>query len=201
MYHSVFYAQSTRTVIEGLNTFYHPAINGKHIFIYMLKLVGLHGGFRTSHSKSNQHTRELISAPKYVIQVQKQKPESPTVTLTWHACKYKTYTELHQRCILKVSNAWFKVSNDWSREIWNQVRQLPFIWIQYHAYHGCWLLECAIIWIQMNGICFHWLQSTQYHRATKWKACVNVPINYGRRITGVQRETPCFGCRLQFSSH
>ena len=39
-----------------------------------------------------QHTRELITA-----RVQ-QRPESPTVTLTWHACKYKvrkTPPEVH----------------------------------------------------------------------------------------------------------
>ena len=28
---------------------------------------------------------------KYVTQVQQQRPESPTVTLTWHACKYKVH--------------------------------------------------------------------------------------------------------------
>ena len=28
-----------------------------------------------------------------------QRPESPTVTLTWHACKYKVH-KLHQRYIL-----------------------------------------------------------------------------------------------------
>ena len=37
---------------------------------------------------------------KYVRQVQQQRPESPTVTLTWHACKYKVH-KLHQRYILK----------------------------------------------------------------------------------------------------
>ena len=29
---------------------------------------------------------------KYVTYVQQQRPESPTVTLTWHACKYKVHT-------------------------------------------------------------------------------------------------------------
>ena len=29
---------------------------------------------------------------KYVTQGQQQRPESPTVTLTWHACKYKVHT-------------------------------------------------------------------------------------------------------------
>ena len=38
---------------------------------------------------------------KYVAQVLQQRPESPTVTLTWHACKYKVY-KLHQRYILKL---------------------------------------------------------------------------------------------------
>ena len=36
---------------------------------------------------------------KYVTQVQQQRPESPTVTLTWHACKCKVH-KLHQRYIL-----------------------------------------------------------------------------------------------------
>ena len=37
---------------------------------------------------------------KYVTQVQRQKPESPTVTLTWHECKYKVH-QLHQRYIFR----------------------------------------------------------------------------------------------------
>ena len=36
--------------------------------------------------------------PKYVIQIQ-QRPESTTVTFTWHACKCKVH-ELHQRYTL-----------------------------------------------------------------------------------------------------
>ena len=34
-----------------------------------------------------------------MTQIQQQRPESCTVTLTWHACKYKVH-ELHQRYIL-----------------------------------------------------------------------------------------------------
>ena len=37
--------------------------------------------------------------PKYVIQIQQQRPESTTVTFTWHACKCKVH-ELHQRYTL-----------------------------------------------------------------------------------------------------
>ena len=49
----------------------------------------------------NQQTRELISAPKDVTQAQQQRPESPTVTLTWHASKHEV-RKLHQRYILFV---------------------------------------------------------------------------------------------------
>ena len=39
----------------------------------------------------------------YITQfIQQQRPEPPTVTLTWHACKYKVH-KLHQRYILKKS--------------------------------------------------------------------------------------------------
>ena len=49
----------------------------------------------------NQHTRELISSRKTSLtQTQQQRPEWPTVTLTWHACKYKVH-KLHHRYILK----------------------------------------------------------------------------------------------------
>ena len=37
---------------------------------------------------------------KSVTQVHQQRPELPTVTLTWHACKYKVH-KLHQWYILK----------------------------------------------------------------------------------------------------
>ena len=36
---------------------------------------------------------------KYVTQIQQQRPSSTTMTLTWHACKYRVH-KLHQRCIL-----------------------------------------------------------------------------------------------------
>ena len=55
----------------------------------------------------DQHTREVMSAragsthkggnerSKYVTQVQQQRPESPTVTLTRYACKYYSkFTDL-----------------------------------------------------------------------------------------------------------
>ena len=38
--------------------------------------------------------------PPLETQVQQQRPESPTVTFTWHACKYKVH-KLHKRYILK----------------------------------------------------------------------------------------------------
>ena len=41
----------------------------------------------------------LLLRSKYRTQVQQQRPESPTVTLTWHACKYKVHKH-HHRYIL-----------------------------------------------------------------------------------------------------
>ena len=38
---------------------------------------------------------DFIQHSKYVIQTQQQRPEWPTVTLTWHAGKYKVH-KLHQ---------------------------------------------------------------------------------------------------------
>ena len=37
---------------------------------------------------------------KYVTQIQQQRSESLSITLTWHACKYEVH-KLHQRYILK----------------------------------------------------------------------------------------------------
>ena len=47
----------------------------------------------------NQHRRELNLHSIYITQIQQRRPELPTVTLTWHACKYKVH-KLHQRYIL-----------------------------------------------------------------------------------------------------
>ena len=49
--------------------------------------------FESTHKGVNQRS-------KYVTQVQHQRPESPTITLIWHACKYKVH-KLHQRYIHK----------------------------------------------------------------------------------------------------
>ena len=47
--------------------------------------------------QQQQQTQEGVNSPsKYVTQVQQQRPESPTVTLTWYACKYKVH-KLRQR--------------------------------------------------------------------------------------------------------
>ena len=55
----------------------------------------------------NQHS-------KYVTQAQQQRPQPPTVTLTWHACKYKVH-KLHQRYIL---HSWFRIHTDSARALW-----------------------------------------------------------------------------------
>ena len=50
---------------------------------------------------TNKQWSEL--ALEIITQAQQQRPESPTVTLTWRACKYKVY-KLHQRYILEFEN-------------------------------------------------------------------------------------------------
>ena len=47
--------------------------------------------------------QESKLALKIIRQAQQQRPESPMVTLTWRACKYKVY-KLHQRYILAFEN-------------------------------------------------------------------------------------------------
>ena len=54
------------------------------------------------------HTRELTCAGK-MSRMQQQRPESPRVTLSWHASKYKVHT-LHQRELLSRLGAWLSVS-------------------------------------------------------------------------------------------
>ena len=51
----------------------------------------------SAHAESAH--RGVNSAKKYVTQVKQQRPESPMVTLTWYAYKYKVH-KLHQRYIL-----------------------------------------------------------------------------------------------------
>ena len=48
------------------------------------------------HKGVNQRSKDVREA-------QQQRPESPTVTLTWHACKYKVHKLAH-RYILKMDD-------------------------------------------------------------------------------------------------
>ena len=69
---------------------------GKLHTVIVLKLLLWLVGFAmvdSAHKGVNQPS-------KYATQAQQQRPESPTVTLTWHACKYKVQ-KLHQRYILR----------------------------------------------------------------------------------------------------
>ena len=57
----------------------------------LYKLIG------TTNKQGSELTLEIIT------QAQQQRPESPMVTLTWRACKYKVH-KLHQRYILEFEN-------------------------------------------------------------------------------------------------
>ena len=52
-------------------------------------------GCQQQHESTNKGVNQC---PKAITQTQ-QRPESPTVALTWHTCKYKGH-KLHQRYIL-----------------------------------------------------------------------------------------------------
>ena len=51
-------------------------------------------GFKVRLSSESTHKGSTHNwRSKYVTQVQQQRPESPTVTLTQHACKYKVHPQ------------------------------------------------------------------------------------------------------------
>ena len=50
------------------------------------------GVLRTKNFIAQESTNKGVNQlAKYETQVQQQRPESPTLTLTWHACKYKVH--------------------------------------------------------------------------------------------------------------
>ena len=61
--------------------------------VSVLPCLGSVQNTKSTHKGVNQSS-------KYVTQVLQQRPESPTVTLIWHACKYKQVHKLHQRYVL-----------------------------------------------------------------------------------------------------
>ena len=65
----------------------------------LLSVMTIRNRTRPRALVQNQHTRELISAQKTSHKHDNKRPESPTVTLAWHACKCKVH-KLHQRYIL-----------------------------------------------------------------------------------------------------
>ena len=56
--------------------------------------------YLSSKGLSQESTHKGVNQrSKYVTQAQQERPQSPTVTLTWHACQYKVH-KLYQRYIL-----------------------------------------------------------------------------------------------------
>ena len=64
-----------------------------HMFVFVHAYVLLM--LMVTHKGVNWHS-------KYITQVQQQRPKSPTVTLTWHACKHKV-RKLHLRSGMHVN--------------------------------------------------------------------------------------------------
>ena len=80
----------------------------------------------------NQSThKEVNQSSTYVTPVQQQKPELPTVTLTWHACKYKV-RKLLQRHILGLGALfcfWFFLKLPTPSVFEGQLLMVEFIWL------------------------------------------------------------------------
>ena len=70
----------------------------KHVLFFLLRAssvkMTLTFAFNKRKKKEESTRKGFNYLSKYVTQAQLQRPESPTVTLTWHACKYKV---LHQK--------------------------------------------------------------------------------------------------------
>ena len=69
--------------------------------------------FRSPHKGVNQRS-------KYVAQMQQQTPESPTVTLTWHACKYKVPREVYPFYFIYIIFT-----------LWPQMSHFQSVWITF----------------------------------------------------------------------
>ena len=94
----------------------------KHSSIVLFSSVSL----SSSLSAESTH-RGVNQCLKYVIQVQRQRPESPMVTLTWHVCKYKVH-KLHRGTPSKRWLTPFWV--DSARVLWTS---FCFIFISFHS--------------------------------------------------------------------
>ena len=64
----------------------------------------------TTSSVSESTHKEVNYRWKYVTQMRQQRPKSPTVTLTWHACKCKLH-KLHQSFFFLLSTVFVIVLN------------------------------------------------------------------------------------------
>ena len=76
---------------------------------------------------------------KYATQLQQQRPELPTVTLTWHACKYKVH-KLHPTPLVNLCTLYLHAC---------QVDQSYRRWLGYLFY------LCYVLWALINSlVCF-----------------------------------------------
>ena len=104
----------------------------------------------STHKGVNWHS-------KYVTQVQQQRPESPMVTLTWHACEYKAH-KLHQRYLCYIfwvlinSFVWWlwKATSDFSVRKQNSVsRWVAGVFLlgeERNALDCSWVLSVVLFW-------------------------------------------------------
>ena len=90
---------STRRKSSGTNTARSSGKLSSACSCFLCVLVAFSLQWLIRMLAINNGSSGVNQRSKYVTQAQQQRPSSPTVTLTWHACKYRVH-KLHQRYIL-----------------------------------------------------------------------------------------------------
>ena len=102
---------------------------------------------------------------KYVTQVQQQRPESPTLSLTWRACKYRVHTSLHFKMYL-----WWSLCSLWAVPL-VEIMHLVFPRMPGESHrrplllHLCYVLRalinslvCWFVWlVGVFTVCIFWV--------------------------------------------
>ena len=144
------------------------------------------------HNRKNQHTRELISVRNTSaaqVQLQQQRPESPTVTLTWRACKYKIH-KLHQRYLLKQEEQHFNIKERKSLRHWMPQNIVPrghlyHLWQKQKRLSGCTRYKKLVKRLRSS----HSSGAVWESRWTSWAVRPNEPSGFRGRKDLLNRDS------------
>ena len=129
----------------------------------------------------NQRTRELICARKTSQQRrQQQRPQYPTVTLTWHASKYKVH-KLHQRILSPGMRANTRYINSIRGCLWWSLCTCYLLACQVRITVGdsglCCFCFCDVFRVQINSLvcwfCTSALGLVLFHSLCTYTTCVS----------------------------